>query len=375
MELLVLGGTSFAGRHVVERALADGHTVTTFNRGRTNADLFPTVRSLHGDRAGGDYAALQGAGPFDAVVDMCAYVPRAVREAVAALGPSGLAGPYILISSVSAYAEPQAHAEPQGFREDAPLAPLPEGVDPAAEDVTGETYGPLKVLTEQAADALLPGGVMIIRPGLIVGPHDPTDRFTYWVRRMADGGEVLAPESPEAARTQVIDASDLARWILTSAAAGRTGTYNAVTPPVLLADVLAAAADSGKTPWSPHTAGVGGAHAKEEAGGGRPGGGESRPETWVPWEFLEGEGVQPWTDLPAWVPAPMAALLLADGSKAAAAGLDPRPIEAVVDELANWDRSRPQEPLRAGMPREREAELLRKFRAAKLRQGAPPRGP
>ena len=111
MELLVLGGTSFAGRRVVEHALADGHTVTTFNRGRTNPDLFPEVRSLHGDRTSGDYAALEGTGPFDAVVDMCAYVPRAVREAVTALGPSGLAGPYILISSVSAYAEPQA-AEP-----------------------------------------------------------------------------------------------------------------------------------------------------------------------------------------------------------------------------------------------------------------------
>src|ERR1044072_874427 len=107
MELLVLGGTSFAGRRVVEHARAGGHTVTTFNRGRTNPDLFPDVRSLHGDRTSGDYAALEGAGPFDAVVDMCPYVPRAVREAVAALGPSGLAGPYILISSVSVYAEPQ----------------------------------------------------------------------------------------------------------------------------------------------------------------------------------------------------------------------------------------------------------------------------
>lgn len=111
MDLLVLGGTSFAGRHVVERALADGHTVTVFNRGRTNPDLFPTpsrsaVRSLHGDRTSGDYEALHGAGPFDAVVDMCAYVPRAVREAIAAFGSAGLSGPYILISSVSAYAPP-----------------------------------------------------------------------------------------------------------------------------------------------------------------------------------------------------------------------------------------------------------------------------
>ena len=347
MELLVLGGTSFAGRRVVEHALAEGHAVTTFNRGRTNPDLFPDVRSLHGDRTSGDSAALEGTGPFDAVVDMCAYVPRAVREAVTALGPSGVAGPYILISSVSAYAEPQA-AERQldgetatGFTEDSPLAPLPDGIDPAAEDVTGETYGPLKVLTEQAAGALLPGGVMTVRPGLIVGPHDPTDRFTYWVRRTSAGGEVLAPESAEVAETQVIDASDLARWIVASAAAGRTGTYNAVAPAVPLARVFPADADI----------------------------------VWVPWPFLEAEGVQPWTDLPAWVPAPMAALLRADGSKAAAAGLDCRPIEAVGADLAEWDRGRPQEPLRAGMTPEREAELLRKFRAGPFREGAPPPGP
>jgi nucleoside-diphosphate-sugar epimerase len=336
MEILVLGGTSFAGRHVVERALAAGHAVTTFNRGRTNPELFPTVRSLRGDRTTGDYTGLEGAGPFDAVVDMCAYVPRAVREAVAALGPGGLAGPYILVSSVSAYAEPEAHADGEGFTEESPLAALPDGIDPASEEVTGATYGPLKVLTEQAAEALLPGGVMIIRPGLIVGRHDPTDRFTYWVRRMAEGGEVLAPESPDVARTQVIDASDMARWIIASAAAGRTGSYNAVAPSVPLARVFAPDADI----------------------------------IWVPWEFLESEGVQPWTDLPAWVPAPMAALLLADGSKAAAVGLESRPIEAVVADLARWDRTRPPEPMRAGMTREREAELLRKFRAA-----APPLAP
>ena len=332
MELLVLGGTSFAGRHVVEQALAAGHTVTTFNRGRTNPGLFPDVRALRGDRESGDYAALDGAGPFEAVVDMCAYVPRAVREAIDALGPTSLDGPYILISSVSAYAEPQAQVDGKGFTEESPLAAMPEGVDPATEDVTGETYGPLKVLAEEEAKKHHPGGVMIIRPGLIVGPHDPTDRFTYWVRRMAEGGEVLAPEAPAVARTQVIDACDLARWIVSSAAAGRVGAFNAVAESVPLADVLAAA---------PGDADV----------------------VWVPWEFLEKHNVQPWSDLPAWVPAPMAALLLADGSKAAGAGLETRPIEAVVADLAAWDRDRPQEPLRAGLTREREAELLRTFRA------------
>jgi 2'-hydroxyisoflavone reductase len=199
----------------------------------------------------------------------------------------------------------------------------------------------LKALTEQAAETLLPGGVMTVRPGLIVGPHDPTDRFTYWVRRIAEGGEVLVPESPEVARTQVIDASDMARWIVASAGAGRTGTYNAVAPSVPLADVLQAA---------PGDADV----------------------VWVPWDFLEKEGVQPWTDLPAWLPALMAGLLLADGSKAAAAGLESRPIEAVVADIAAWDRARPREPLRAGMSREREAELLEKWKVSAAR---PPPGP
>src|SRR4051812_35152543 len=177
MELLVLGGTSFVGRHVVEQAMAAGHAVTLFNRGRTNPGLFPTARPLRGDRQAGDYEALRGAGPFDAVVDVCAYVPRAVREAVAALGPDGLNGPYILVSSVSVYAESAADSA-GGFTEDSALSRLPEGTDPATEEVTGETYGALKALTEEAANGLLPGGVMVIRPGLIVGRHDPTDRFT-----------------------------------------------------------------------------------------------------------------------------------------------------------------------------------------------------
>ena len=337
MELLVLGGTSFAGRHVVEQALAAGHTVTTFNRGRTNPDLFPDVRSLRGDRASGDYAALAGAGPFDAVVDMCAYVPRAVREAIGALGPSGLNGPYILISSVSAYAEPEAQVDVEGFTETSPLATMPEGSDAASEHVTGETYGPLKALAEEAARALLPDGLMIVRPGLIVGPHDPTDRFTYWIRRMVEGGTVLAPESPEVARTQVIDAADLARWIVGSAGDGRAGTYNAVAPPVPLCQVLDAVQAQAQI-------------------------------IWVPWEFLEGEGVQPWTDLPAWLPASMLRLLTADGSKAASHGLRHRPIDDVVADIAAWDQARRPQPLRAGLTREREADLLAKFNAP----GRPP---
>lgn len=231
--------------------------------------------------------------------------------------------------------------------EDSALAPLPDGTDPASEAVTGETYGPLKALAEHAAGAEFGDRVMVIRPGLIVGPHDPTDRFTYWVRRMAEGGEVLAPESPATARTQIVDAADLAEWIVASAAAGLTGTYNAVAPAVPLAAVLDA--------------------ARPGTGAGP---GPDAEVVWVPWEFLEAEGVAPWSDLPAWVPAAMAGALAANAAKAAGAGLRSRPIEAVVADLAAWDRSRLRGPLRAGMSREREAELLRKFR-----EGGPPPGP
>src|SRR5687767_14992255 len=251
MELLVLGGTSFAGRHVVERALALGHAVTTFNRGRTNPGLFSTVRSLHGDRTDGDYDAPKGAGPFDAVVDMCAYVPRAVRETAAALGPDGLRGSYILISSVSVYAEPKSEVQVEsegwsGFAEDSTLAVLPEGTDPAAEAVTGETYGPLKVLTEEAARAEFDDRVMVIRPGLIVGPHDPTDRFTYWVRRAAAGGEMLASGPPDAS-IQGIDARDLGTYVLDRIEVSDTDTYGVVGPgePATMADVLASARSAG----------------------------------------------------------------------------------------------------------------------------------
>ncbi|MDQ1567595.1 MAG: hypothetical protein QOF96_2475, partial [Actinomycetota bacterium] len=263
----------------------------------------------------------------------------------------GIGGPYILISSVSAYAEPSDGDAAAGFTEDSPLARLPDGIDPASEEVTGETYGPLKVLTEGAAKALLPGAVMVVRPGLIVGPHDPTDRFTYWVRRMADGGEVLAPESPDLAQTQVVHAADMAEWIVASAADGRTGTYNAVAPPVPLAHVLDAA---------------GRAAVRATVSAERP----AAEVIWVPWEFLEAEGVAPWVDLPAWVPAPMARLLAADGSRAAAAGLPSRPVDAVVADVAAWDRTRAGAPVRTGLSRERETELLSRFRAA-----GPPPGP
>src|SRR6478672_8232941 len=219
MRLLVLGGTQFLGRHLVEVALREGDAVTIFHRGRTNPDLFAgQVERISGDRDGG-LDALAG-GEWDAVVDTCGYVPRVVAASARALADR--CGHYTFVSTESVYGDV---GEP-GLDESAPVAVLD---DPATEVVDGETYGGLKALCEEAAEAAMPGRVLNVRPGLIVGPHDPSDRFTYWPRRLARGGEVLAPGSAEGL-VQVIDARDLAEWAVRMVEGGKTGVYNATGP-------------------------------------------------------------------------------------------------------------------------------------------------
>ena len=185
MELLILGGTVFLGRALVETALQRGHHLTLFNRGRSNPGLFPQVEHLTGDRDGG-LEALRGR-QWDAVIDTCGYVPRLVQQSSLLL--SSAVGHYTFISTISVYAN---FSQP-GMDEGSPLATLD---DDRIEEVTGETYGPLKVLCEQVAEQEMPGRVLVVRPGLIVGPHDPSDRFTYWPQRVKHGGEVLAPGRP-----------------------------------------------------------------------------------------------------------------------------------------------------------------------------------
>ncbi len=333
MHLLVLGGTLFLGREIVESALARGHRVTLFHRGTTNAALFPQAEHLLGDRDGG-LAVLEGR-RWDAVIDTCGYLPRIVRASAEAL--SGMTPHYTFISSISVYPD---HATP-GLDESAPVGVLD---DPADETFSGATYGPLKALCERAVDDAFAGEVLHVRPGLIVGPHDPTDRLTWWTRRIARGGEVLVPGDPGAS-VQLVDARDLAGWTVRMVEESRSGVFNAVGPATAL--TLGQVLDAGRSVI----------------------GGDAR-FTWVDESFLLERGVTPWTELPLWVPAEMAGFMRIDSSKAHAAGLTFRPVEDTLRDLRAWDfatpvESRPKKPelsFSVGMSPERESELLGEWR-------------
>jgi 2'-hydroxyisoflavone reductase len=218
MKLLILGGTRFLGRHTVDAALARGHEVTVFNRGRTSAGLPGEVEALVGDRDG-DLGALRGRA-WDAVIDTSGYVPRVVREGAELL--AGAAGYYMFVSSVSVYSGYPA----PGLDESGAVATLE---DETVEEVNGTTYGALKALCEREVERLFPGRAAHARAGLIVGPRDEIGRFTYWVRRAAAGGDVLAPGRPER-KVQLIDARDMADWMVLAAERGTPGVFNITGP-------------------------------------------------------------------------------------------------------------------------------------------------
>jgi 2'-hydroxyisoflavone reductase len=324
MRLLVLGGTSFVGRHLVEQALAHGHDVTLANRGTTAPRLFPDAEHRRIDRTSGDYRSL-GDGRWDATVDVSAYVPRSVRQALAAL--DGRGGHYVQVSSVSAYDETRARQT-----EDSPLWPLPA---PDTEEVTDETYGPLKAACERAALGVLGASrVAIVRPTYVVGPHDPTDRFTYWVRRMAKGGRVAVvdPRAP----AQVVDARDLGAFLLTCARTRVTGVMDAVGPWAPFGDMLAQMAPP------------------------------ERSTTLVPVPFaaVEAAGVT----LPL-LNQGAAALMSRPGTHAVAAGLHTRSLRETAADTLAWDRERGSPPLRTGPTAAQEHALLH---ASSGSDGVPP---
>jgi 2'-hydroxyisoflavone reductase len=328
MRLLVLGGTVFLGRHVVEAALSRGHEVTLFNRGQTRPDLFPEVERLKGDR-NADLAALEGR-TWDAVFDPSAFLPRQVRATAAAL--SGSVGHYTFVSSISVYPIEQSDKS-----ETAPGATIQ---DPESDDVTAG-YGALKALCEGALDEALPGRVLNVRAGLLIGPHDPSNRFTYWPVRVARGGEVLAPGDPEAP-CQIIDARDVAEWVLDMAAKAATGTFNVTGPaePVPLRRVLETCREVSRS--------------------------DAR-FTWVDSEFLQEQGVGPWLEMPLWLPANLGSLV-APTDRVLARGIRYRTLDSTVRETLEWAQAEPvpvqqldaggrQRPL-GGLAPEKEAAVL-----------------
>lgn len=326
MDILIIGGTRFVGRHIVEIAIRRGHSLTLFNRGQSNPGLFDGLREVHGDRDG-DLHLLSGK-RWDAVVDTCGYVPRIVRASAEFLAQS--VQTYLFISTISVYGDPlAAHADEQ-----APLATLD---DPTTEEVTSESYGGLKVMCERAVSEIYGQRALIIRPGLIVGPYDPTDRFTYWPVRVARGGAVLAP-GDGSRPVQFIDVRDLGTWIVNCLEDHARGTYNATGPaqPLAFGRLLRA--------------------CREVTG-------SDATFTWVDDRFLVEEDVRPYAELPLWIPGDDG---LAFGTvqitRALEDGLQIRPLRETIADTWRWAAERDAAyTWRAGMDAEREARLLRQW--------------
>ena len=303
MKLLVLGGTKFLGRAIVGEALARGHELTLFNRGTTNAELFPEAEKLRGDRTE-DLGALDGRS-WDAVIDPSGYVPGVVRASAEALRDSGR---YVFISSISVYPdfdEVRSEGDPVAELGDAP-------VDALAPDFSN--YGSLKALCEAEVEEVFGERSLIVRPGLIVGPHDPTGRFTYWPHRLARGGRILAPGPPER-RAQFVDVRDLATWIVDAVERGLSGVFNATNE---------------GTPWGELLAGA--------------------DVTWVSDDHLQAHEVGEWMELPLWIAGTG---MRVDVEKAVSAGLRFRPVAQTIAGAADAPAVDG-----VGLTPEREAELL-----------------
>jgi len=309
MDVLVLGGTSFVGRGIVTDLLGRGHTPTLFNRGRTGAQLFPGVERLVGDRETGDYAALRGR-RWDAVVDTCAYVPREAAQAVAAL--EDRSGRYLFISSGLVY---DLAAATDGITEaSARLAPYR-----ASEDVDDETYGRLKVACEDDLLAHFGDRATFVRPGWVVGPNDPNDRLTYWVRRAARDGRVVVPGRLDRPM-QVVDVRDLARLVVLLLEQDRPGAYNCVGPaqPLTLRELISA---------------CGGVELVEVADSS--------------------------LDFPLLLPDPSWDVMFSISAAAArAVGMPQTPLARTAADTLAWDRERGEPPLRTGPTEEQERALL-----------------
>jgi 2'-hydroxyisoflavone reductase len=325
MRVLILGGTLFLGRHIADALLDRGHQLVLFNRGLTAPELFPNAEHVTGDR-NSDLHKLAGMS-FDAVIDTSGYVPSMVRDAAVALREA--VRYYCFVSSISVYDASQSHLD-----ESSATLALPNDVSPDTYDA--QYYGEFKMLCERVViETLGAERALIIRPGLIVGSHDPTDRFSYWPHRIARGGDVLAPSGPDFG-VQFIDVRDLAAWIVVMLEQRATGTYNATSQAgaITLGAVLDCCRNAS---------------------------GSDARFVWVDEAFLAERDVKPWTELPLWIPssANIPGILNADVTRASLAGLRTRPIEETVDATLAWLATRSSDyQWRAGLEPERERALL-----------------
>ena len=331
LRILILGGTGFTGPYQVRYALSRGHKVTTFNRGKTHPGELPNeVEQLVGDRSG-KLDALKDR-QWDVAIDNPTTLPAWVRDAAQVL--KGNVERYVFVSTISVYADTS-----KGVDETAPLAKY-DGSDPLKETLEAmkasgyKTYGPLKALSEQEAEKWFPGRTLIVRPGLIVGPRDETDRFTYWPVRIDRGGEVLTPGTPNDP-VQLIDARDLAEWTIRMVESRETGIYNATGPAKPLGigemlDRIKGALDS---------------NAKF---------------TWAPADFLKAQKIEAWSDMPVWT-GDESGMARTSISRALAKGLTFRPLADTARDTFAWFKSQSQDRqshLKAGLTPEREAEVL-----------------
>jgi 2'-hydroxyisoflavone reductase len=328
MKILILGGKKFLGIALVKALLEAGDTPVLFNRGLTNPELFPKVTNLIGDRDG-NLDALKRR-KWDAVIDTSGFVPRIVKQSAQIL--SGKCETYVFISSVSVY---QDYRTPD-IAETYPLSRLD---DPNTEDFAGDAYGPLKALSEYEIQQNFDGRVLVFRPGLIVGPKDPSDRFTYWPWRVSLGGQVLAP-SPPSANLQFIDVRDLAAFIINRIKAKSEGVYNVTGPrkPATFGSLLVACREASLSDAN---------------------------FIWADESFLLNHDVSPWTDLPLWVPSTdpaFAGFYNLNINKALKAGLNFKPLSQTVTDTLEWHNARPGAPkLKAGIDIAHETELLIKY--------------
>ncbi|MFD1019280.1 SDR family oxidoreductase [Thalassobacillus hwangdonensis] len=328
MKVLILGGTVFVGRHIVEQALERGHEVTLFNRGKTNNDLFPEVEKLIGDRDD-KLKSLEGR-QWDVVIDTTGYVPRIVEQSAKLLKDH--VKKYVFVSTISVYKD---------YKEKYLSEDYPKGEwDATTEEVTGGTYGPMKFECERRLQEILsPGQLTVVRPGLIVGPNDPTDRFSYWVDRYNRGGEILVPDLQDQP-IQVIDVRDLASWMIALAESGETGTYNAT------------GYDESPS-WNDFLESLKKASSSNVT------------EVKVDPEKLLKTDVRPFVDIPLWIPKSEQSphgYFLVDNQSARKKGLKFRPLLETIEDTKAWLEETGREMTKAGLDADQERELLRTLR-------------